>query len=546
MRKKTAALAALIALLLALVSALAACKDDVGEGKTVFPAMKEYSLTDGSGSHVADVPYDEYLDYDAPAFSEKTVIDIRDHGAAVSNSAAENTVAIQSALDEAELGGAVVKVSGGVYFTGTLSMRSGVTLYIEKDSALKIPDYDDVTDDEKRELLRGALIRAEDVDGWTVVGPGRLDGNGTDYTKESENPTKNLPAQTFNLKSKVLSGRERIRERKNDEFGCNIVYARGCDDVTIENLIIYESSTWTVNLESCDGVRIEDVVIDNNIYVANSDGIDVSGSSNVAISHCFIATGDDGIVLKSAAGEINNVDVEDCEIMSLANNFKIGTETGSDVSDVTVKDCYFFSAEIVGGYAGIAIESADGADISGVTISGITMNNVPSALLIWLGCRLDENNGSDGQVGSIDGVTVKDVYAKDVDIASAVVGCEYKGVRYPVRNVILDNVNIAYRECGEDLNIYNGNDVLHANMNGYPEITRVSHVYLISHELSSYYDMPVYGLYFYNVDNVRATAFNVMPRSVNTRPFTNAGTYDSRDGIVNSAVSSSSDEFVID
>ena len=74
-------------------------------------------------------------------------------------------------------------------------------------------------------------------------------------------------------------------------------------------------------------------------------------------------------------------------------------------------------------------------------------------------------------------------------------------------------------------------------MNGYPEITRVSHMYFLSHETSQYYDMPVYGLYLYNVENVQATSFRVAPRSVHTRPLTNAGTFDERDGIVNSSVS---------
>lgn len=243
-------------------------------------------------------------------------------------------------------------------------------------------------------------------------------------------------------------------------------------------------------------------------------------------------------MLKSYCGVINNVLVEDCEIMSLANNFKIGTETGCDVSSVTVRDCYFFTAEIAGGNSGIAIESADGANISDLLVENIVMNNVPAALLVWLGCRLDEDKGSNGTVGSIDGVTVRNVYAKDVDIASAVVGCTYKDTVYPVRNVVLDNINIAYRECYERVEIYHGNDVLHANMNGYPEITRVSHMYFLSHETSQYYDMPVYGLYLYNVENVKATSFNVIERSANTRPFTNAGEFDKRDGIVNSSVGS--------
>lgn len=503
-----------------------------------FPDMKEYSLTEGDGAHVANVPYDEYLQ--VAAFTDDLYwVSVKDKGASVDNGARENTLALQDAIDDASANGngrGAVEVSGGVYYTGTLYMKSGVTLYIAEDSALKLPGYDEYNSEEKRELLDGALIRAEGVDDWKIVGPGKLDGNGTDYTKESENPTKNMPQETFNLKQKVLSYRARIRDRKSEEFGCNIIYARGCENVVISNVVLYEPSTWTVKLELCDGVDISDVVIDNNIYVANSDGLDICGTSNVKIEHCFIATGDDGIVLKSNVGAIENVTVGDCEIMSLANNFKIGTETGYDVKNVNVSDCYFFCAEIAGGYSGIAIESVDGANVSGVTVSDIVMNNVPAALLIWLGCRLDDDKGSDGTMGSIDGVTIKNVYAKDVDIASAIVGCEYDDKVYSVKNVILDNINIAYRECNEDLDIYNDSDVLHKNMGGYPEITRVSHKFFASHELSTYHDMPVYGLYLYNVDNVKATSFRVVPRSVNTRPFTNAGLYDARDGINNSSV----------
>lgn len=119
-------------------------------------------------------------------------------------------------------------------------------------------------------------------------------------------------------------------------------------------------------------------MIDNNVYIANSDGIDICGSSDVSIDHCFIVTGDDGIVLKSSFGEIRNVSVSNCTIMSLANNFKIGTETGHDVTNVSVKDCHFFAADIMGGYSGIAIESADGANISGITVSDLSSNLVRS------------------------------------------------------------------------------------------------------------------------------------------------------------------------
>lgn len=56
-------------------------------------------------------------------------------------------------------------------------------------------------------------------------------------------------------------------------------------------------------------------------------------------------------------------------------------------------------------------------------------------------------------------------------------------------------------------------------MNGYPEITRVSHIYLINHELSFYWDLPVYGLYVNHAEGVGVENFNVIPRPDETRPF---------------------------
>ena len=38
----------------------------------------------------------------------------------------------------------------------------------------------------------------------------------------------------------------------------------------------------------CDSVKITDTVIWNNRNVANSDGVDIAGSCNVEIDHCFV------------------------------------------------------------------------------------------------------------------------------------------------------------------------------------------------------------------------------------------------------------------
>ena len=73
------------------------------------------------------------------------IYDIRDYGA-IGDSLTINTKAIQKAIDECSAeGGGIVLIQGGNYVTGTIFMKSGVTLRIEKMAVLSgskdIKDY---------------------------------------------------------------------------------------------------------------------------------------------------------------------------------------------------------------------------------------------------------------------------------------------------------------------------------------------------------------------------------------------------------------------
>ncbi len=213
--------------------------------------------------------------------------------------------------------------------------------------------------------------------------------------------------------------------------------------------------------------------------------------------------------------------------MSLANCFKIGTATHNDIRNVTLKDSFFFMAGIAGGYAGIAIESTDGATVSGIKVQNIKMEHVTSPLLIWLGYRKDGAALSD--------VGIENIEAIGCDLPSAVVGYRNSDTTAYVRNVTLKNISVTYREAAEKLHIYRKDSAYEGklNMGGYPEITRVSHKYLLNHELSAYYDLPVYGLYARYVDGLSVEDFSVTPRSANTRPHDNVREEGSRNHLNN-------------
>lgn len=485
----------------------------------------KYSL-DASGNFIENIPREKYLIYDEHREDEK-IFDIRTYGASVEADFKTNREAINKAIDDAsKSGGGVVVVDGGEYICSNIKLQSNVTLRIEKDSALTNITYDcDKNENtefhsnpENNTIERNALIYAEKAENITIEGPGKLKGNGATYCNEQEDSSLFYPLDTFNLKVFISEHRKRIMMGKEHEMSRDFIMAVNyCKNVTVRNIEIYESGSWTCRMEGNDGLTFDRVIINNNIRVANTDGIDIMGGKNTVIKNCFIATGDDALCLKTDPDNepVENVLIENCEVMSLANCFKIGTATYKDVSGVTVRDCYFFMPGIAGGYSGIAIEATDGGKVSNIVVDNIEMDHVTTPFMVWLGYRQD---GSE-----LEDVKISNITATDCDIASSVTGYKKGNEVHSVKNVILENIDVKYREAEEKTNIFLGNSAYegYLNMGGYPESTRISHMYILNHTVSPYFDIPVYGLFARNVDGLTVKNFNVVPRGVNEREFSN-------------------------
>ena len=119
--------------------------------------------------------------------------------------------------------------------------------------------------------------------------------------------------------------------------------------------------------------------------------------------------------------------VERCRVRSSTNCLKIGTETGSDVSNITFRDCTLHGRVVPGlpvqvaEGGGVAIEMVDGATLDGVTVERITLRYVPGPLFIRLG------NRGRGQVpsphpGVLRNVTVTDFTATGASETSSITG----------------------------------------------------------------------------------------------------------------------------
>ncbi len=462
-------------------------------------------IMDDSGCRIANVPYDEYI-Y-AASIPQGAVIP---NGISRNNTAEENGKAIQAAIDCLDKNGGTVYIPEGTYLTNTIHLKSNTTLFVSKNAQL----ISICCDDNKKSLypLYKGVICAENAENITITGGGLINGNGLTYTNEPEESEPLYALKKFNTYLRTIEARKRIHFAKDTDRS-HILYFKNCKNINLENIILRDSAFWTIRFDNCFDVNIENFIIDSHMHIANSDGIDICGGKNYRINHSFIACADDAICIKSPEYPTDNVNISDCVLSSCANCFKIGTETQYDISNISMNSCYLFIPDgMTFGYSGIAIESCDGANVSNVNISDIKMSGVSSPLLIWLGNRLKYDKKD---VGSIKDITIKNIEADRIEMPCAVVGCIDSNITHYVQNVRINNLYAIYRDTDEQLNIRKkiGED----SMNGYPDITRVSHIYWRSHELSKYWDLPCYGICIRHTENMDYENIKIQPRSCNKR-----------------------------
>ncbi len=437
---------------------------------------KDLRVTEGEpyaevrqGDYSSYYPLEKYIDFTQKP--EGKIFDVRSFGAEMGKSEAGNTKAIQSAIDECyKNGGGTVLVEGGCYTVTTLFLRSDVILFIDNNSAIS-------ANTTGKGYKHNALIYALDCDNITITGGGKLIGNGTLYGLKPVSENMVTPAPVIDVIQMRRDYRAQLRFAHKSKYG-SILLTEKCRNVKIHNIIFEDSPWWTYKMLMCDTVKITDTVIWNNRNVANSDGFDIAGSSNVEIVHCFVSTADDGIVLKNAIWcgcekEMHSISVKNCEVISRTNCFKIGTETTYDIYDVSVEECSFLMTDLYpGAVSGVSIEACDGAKVHDVKIRNITMYRCTCPLFIRLGNRnraaevtastankteiVKENDHSkpvdknifDGK-SELYNITVENITAEGVELPVIISGYRQNGRTRRCKNIILKNFDITYRNAVE-------------------------------------------------------------------------------------------------
>ena len=206
-----------------------------------------------------------------------------------------HTEEIQKLIDTAaEQGGGVIVVPAGTYLTGSLFFKQGVNLYVAEGGTLKgsddISDYRICETRIEGETCRyfSALINADSVDGFTMCGPGTVDGNGLRSWK------------AFWLR------REWNPQCTNkDEQRPRLVYISNSRNVLIAGLHLQNSHFWTTHIYKCNHVKYLKCHIFSPaepVKAPSTDAVDIDVCSDVLIKDCYMEVNDDSVVLKGGKG----------------------------------------------------------------------------------------------------------------------------------------------------------------------------------------------------------------------------------------------------
>ncbi len=206
-----------------------------------------------------------------------------------------HTEEIQQLIDmAAEQGGGVIVVPAGTYLTGSLFFKQGVNLYVSEGGTLK--GSDDISDYRLCETrIEGetctyfaALINVDGVDGFTMCGPGVIDGNGLRSWK------------AFWLR------REWNPQCTNkDEQRPRLVYISNSQNVLVAGLHLQNSHFWTNHIYKSHHVKYLKCHIFSPaepVKAPSTDAIDIDVCSDILIRDCYMEVNDDSVVLKGGKG----------------------------------------------------------------------------------------------------------------------------------------------------------------------------------------------------------------------------------------------------
>ena len=383
-----------------------------------------------------------------PTITSANTFNITNYGA--STSAADNTKAIQKALDAVPTTGGMVVIPAGTWMFGSadqmtsktevLSIKSKTVLHLCAGATLKLVEYGKAPNN--KTVFIGGLNKGKNITDIVIEGEGEtsiIDGQGARWWLAKEQGETFYPGAMIRFEQ---GKRFLLRNFKiQNTPGVNITISNSgkASHATIHDVTISEPAS-----EAGKGKASH-----------NTDGISIWGPY-VNIYNCNISNGDDNVVCDNDAQYIH------------VWNCYFGTGHGASIGSFTenVKHVWFDNISMNGTTAGIRMKTGQDIDktTNKVTLRGggeedwkftnFTMTKVKNPLSI--DCFYDKNYNSDPAVDkanarAVDSTTptYNGIYLQNVKTTDVCDGNAIFFVGRPeshIKNVTLDNVQISAKK----------------------------------------------------------------------------------------------------
>jgi hypothetical protein len=327
------------------------------------------------------------------------VFNVKDYGA-VGDGVTLDSDAINKTIGECvKAGGGTVYFPAGTYLSGSIRLKSNLTLYLDAGATIlgapndiNAYDYpDDKVLDEIRQILEwgyedyghtyleNSLIWGENLENIAIIGQGTINGGG----------------MTHHDSVPVGGG--------NKAIGLKL-----CKNITIKDITIYHGAHFAMQYRGCDNMTIDNVIFDTQ-----RDALNLDCCRNVRVSNCIInAPRDDGLCFKSSlvmgfARKTENVTVTNCILSGYkegsvidgtymhdmrndgktteteprggpwypgagTGRIRFGSESSGAFSNIVITNCVFDYSR------GFDLNIYDGGIMENINISNITMRNIPN------------------------------------------------------------------------------------------------------------------------------------------------------------------------
>lgn len=315
------------------------------------------------------------------SFSKNSFL-VNDYGA-VSDGSKLTTAAIQKAIDAcAAKGGGVVSFKPGTYLMGSIFLKSGVHLRIDKDVLIKgSQDFADYPEIDTR--IAGiemkwpaALINIINQKNVKVSGGGKVNAQGKFCWDKYWSMRREYEQK--GLRWIVDYDAKRVRT----------FLVQSSSDITLQGLTFSNAGFWTIQILYSDHITVDGVTVKNNEdgKGPSTDGIDIDSSTWVLVENCDIDCNDDDFCLKAGRDwdglRVNRpteyVVIRKCIARKGGGLLTLGSETSGGIRHVLATDLV-----AMGTGNGFQIKSATtrGGLIEDIHFRNITMDSVGNAFL---------------------------------------------------------------------------------------------------------------------------------------------------------------------